>query len=83
MSELRKAEPSCVMTGIHEEQLLRVLGEVPEPLFPPEITDRLNRELGGETRYTLSEVVILLRRLSEKLVEQTSDGRWTLRRRLS
>ncbi len=82
MYALHEAESSGVMTVIHEEQLLRVLGEVPEPLFPSEITNRLNRELGGEIRFTPSEGVILLRRLSEKQVEQTSDGRWTLKRRM-
>jgi hypothetical protein len=65
-----------------EEQLLRILGEATEPLFPSEITDRLNRGLGARTPYTMMEVVMFLKRLSEH-VEQTSDGRWMLRRRLS
>ena len=57
------------MTVILEEQLLqllRLLGEEPEPLFPSEITDRLNRELGGETRFMLSEVVIFLKKVIRK-----------------
>lgn len=64
-----------------EEQLLRILGEATEPLFPPEITDRLNRGLGARTPYTMMEVVMFLKRLNTQ-VEQTSDGRWTLKQRM-
>jgi len=65
-----------------EELLLRILGEASEAMFPSEITDRLNHELGTRTPYTLTEVVMLLKRLTEQVV-QTADGRWTLKQRLS
>jgi hypothetical protein len=66
----------------HEEHILRILGEAADPLFPSEITDRLNRELGGGTAYRMTEVVMRLTNLSHQ-VAQLRDGRWTLKRRLS
>ena len=63
----------------HDEHILRILGEATEPLFPSETTDRLNRELGGAA-YTMTEVVMHLARLKDK-VAQLPDGRWTLKRR--
>jgi hypothetical protein len=66
----------------HEEHILRILGEAIEPLFPSEITDRLNRELGGGTAYRMTEVVLRLSGLKEH-ASQLRDGRWTLKRRLS
>jgi len=65
-----------------QEQLVRILGEAPEPLFPSEITARLNQSLGGRTPYTITEVVMFLKRLADQ-IEQTSDGRWALKRRMS
>jgi hypothetical protein len=41
----------------------------------------LNREVGTRTPYTITEVVMLLKRLTEQ-VEQIADGRWTLKRRI-
>jgi hypothetical protein len=66
----------------HEEHILRILGEATEPLFPSEITDRLNRELGGGAAYRMTEVVLRLTTLSREVAQQR-DGRWTLTRRLS
>jgi hypothetical protein len=60
---------------------VRILGEATEAMFPSEITDRLNRELGTRTPYTITEVVMLLKRLTEQ-VEQIAGGRWTLKRRI-
>jgi hypothetical protein len=65
-----------------EEQLLRILGEATERIFPSEITDRLNRKLGTRTPYTITEIVMFLKRLTEQVV-QTADGRWTLKRRIT
>jgi hypothetical protein len=39
-----------------DEQILRILGEATEPLFPSEITDRLNRERSGGAAYTMTKV---------------------------
>ena len=63
----------------HEEHIVRILGEATEPLFPSEITNCLNQELGGGTAYTMTEVVMRLKTLNE--VTQLPDGRWTLKRR--
>ena len=63
----------------HEEHIVRILGEATEPLFPSEITYRLNQELGGGTAYTMTEVVMRLKTLND--VTQLPDGRWTLKRR--
>jgi repressor of nif and glnA expression len=65
----------------HDEHILRILGEATEPLFPSEITDRLNRERGGGGAYTMTKVVMRLKNLDER-VAQLSDGRWTLKQRM-
>jgi hypothetical protein len=36
-----------ILMSTQDEHILRILGEATEPLFLAEITDRLNRELGG------------------------------------
>jgi len=66
----------------HEEHILRILGEATEPLFPSEIADRLTVELGSGIAFTMAEVVLRLKRTAG-LVEQSDDGRWTLKRRAS
>jgi hypothetical protein len=66
----------------HEEHILRILGEVTEPLFPSEIAERLNHELGPGAAYTPTEIVTRLQALEKELAQQ-SDGRWTLKRRMS
>ena len=63
----------------HEEHILRILSEAAEPLFPSEITDRLNRELGPGAAYTTTEIVWRLNGVGEE-VAQMPDGRWTLKR---
>jgi predicted Zn-ribbon and HTH transcriptional regulator len=63
----------------HEEHILRILGEATEPLFPSEIAERLNRELGPAGAYTSLEIVARLKRMSDQVV-QTPDGRWMLKR---
>ena len=65
----------------HEEHILRILAEATEPLFTSEITDRMNAEVGGEGAYTMSEISTRLHGLSAQ-VEQLTDGRWTLKRRM-
>jgi hypothetical protein len=63
-----------------ESYILRILGESSDPLFPSEITERLNLELGAGERYTMTEVAMRLKTLDQK-VEQQPDGRWTLKGR--
>ncbi len=63
----------------HEEHILRILGEAADPLFPSEIAERLNRELGPSGAYTSLEIVARLKHLSDQ-VAQTPDGRWMLKR---
>jgi hypothetical protein len=63
-----------------EEHIVRVLRESSEPLFPSEISERLNDELGSGAAYTTTEIVTRLIGLGER-VEQLPDGGWTLKRR--
>ena len=63
-----------------ERYILRILGEANDPLFPSEITDRLNLELRAGERYTMTDVAMRLKTLDRK-VEQLPDGRWTMRGR--
>jgi hypothetical protein len=63
-----------------DEYILRILGEATEPLFPSEITDRLNRERGRGAAQTMTEVVMRLKSLAPR-VTQLPDGRWILNRR--
>jgi hypothetical protein len=64
-----------------DEIIVRILGEAKDALFPSEITDHLNQEL-GQTRYRVTEVVICRSSLKQQ-TSQLSDGRWTLKRQLS
>ena len=43
-----------------EQYILRILGEATDPLFPSEITERLNYELGSGATYTVDEVAMRL-----------------------
>ena len=63
-----------------DEHILRILGEATEPLFPSEITDRLNRERGKGAPHSMTKVVMRLQSLGKR-VAQLPDGRWTLNRR--
>jgi hypothetical protein len=65
---------------IRDEDILQILREAPEPLFPSEITSRLNSEFGA--RVTVDEVATRLTRLKQG-VGQMPDGRWTVKRRLA
>ena len=66
------------MMHAHKEEVLRILAEANEPLYPSEITDALNRR--AKTVYNLADVVTALKTLED--LKQTSDGRWTLKRRV-
>jgi predicted Zn-ribbon and HTH transcriptional regulator len=65
----------------HEEYILGILGEATEPLFPSEIAERLNRELGSAGVYTSLEITARLKYMSDQAV-QVQDGRWMLKRLL-
>jgi hypothetical protein len=71
--------PSDAVSG-DEQYILRILAEATEPLFPSEITERLNFELGSGATYTVDEVALRLKALDQKL-DQIADGRWTLKGR--
>jgi repressor of nif and glnA expression len=62
-----------------ELQILRILAEASEPMFPSQIAESLNTELVSGTDYDVSEVIKHLQSLGEHVV-QISDGRWTLKR---
>jgi hypothetical protein len=63
-----------------EEHIVRVLCDSPEPLFPSEIAERLNGELGSGAAYTTTEVVTRLIGLGDR-VAQLPDGGWALKQR--
>ena len=47
-----------ILMSTQDEHILRILGEATEPLFPSEITDRLNRDGSGGAAYTMTKVVM-------------------------
>lgn len=63
-----------------EELLLQILGQATTPLFPSEITDRLNDERGEQVAHSMTEIVLLLKGLGKRVV-QLPDKRWILNRR--
>ncbi len=80
LSEVRRDEPGGLMScPTPEERIQRILGEAIEPLFPSEITERLNHELGPGSAYSRSEVMTCLQGLAKE-VTQLIDGRWMLKR---
>ena len=64
-----------------QQQILRILAELGEPMFPSEIAECLNAELVSGADYNASEVIKFLQLLDEHVV-QGRDGRWVLRRLL-
>jgi len=63
--------------SIHEEAVVRILGEATEPLFASEIVERLNRQLRPAAAYTNVEVGRVLQGLREHAV-LLADGCWML-----
>jgi len=63
-----------------EEDILRVLSEASEPLYSSEIAARLNHEL-GEQAYWPMDVVKRMNAMADQVI-QSSDGRWTMKRRM-
>ena len=81
LPEVRGIEPSrLICMPIRDEDILRILREVAEPLFASEITVRLNHEFGAGS--TVDEVATRLTRFKDGIA-QLPDGRWTLKRRLA
>ena len=66
----------------HEEYILRILSEATDPLFPSEITERLNREISHGSAYTAMAIAARLQGLDRQLA-QLPDGRWTLKQRVA
>jgi hypothetical protein len=64
-----------------ERNILRILSEAEAPLFPSQITERVNFELGSGAPYSMTEVAMLLVTLSLE-VDQLPDGRWASKRRM-
>jgi repressor of nif and glnA expression len=64
-----------------EQQIVRILAESGEPMYPSQIAESLNTELVSGTDYEAGEVIKHLQSLGEHVI-QVSDGRWTLRRLL-
>jgi hypothetical protein len=68
-------------TVADEQYILRILSDAKDPLFPSEITERVNYELMSGTPYSMTEVAIRLMNM-ESEVDQLPDGRWALKRRM-
>ena len=58
----------------HEHHILRILGEATEPLFPSEIAERLNRELGAADVYTSLEIAARLKHMCDQAVLRMDVG---------
>ncbi len=77
LSEVRRVGPGRVIEmPTHEEHILRVLGESGEPLFLSEITERLNRELGDGAAHRTTEVVMGLKKETQRA--RCAAAGWTL-----
>jgi repressor of nif and glnA expression len=63
-----------------EQQILRILAESGEPMFPSQIAECLNTELVSGTDYDAGEVIKHLQFWRTGC--PISDGRWTLKRLL-
>jgi hypothetical protein len=63
-----------------EGYILRILSEARDPLFPSEVTERVNYELTCGAPYTMTEVAMRLMTMN-RAVNQLPDGRWTLKHR--
>jgi hypothetical protein len=63
-----------------EEHILRVLSEASEPLYSSDIAASLNHEL-GEQAYGPMDVVKRMQGMADQVI-QSSDGRWTSKRRM-
>ena len=62
----------------HEDHILHILSEAPEPLLPSEIAGRLNREFQRDA-FAPMDIVKRLQGMRQK-VEKLTDGRWRLKR---
>jgi hypothetical protein len=65
-----------------ETYILRILSESRDPLFPSEVTERVNFELICGAPYTMTEVAMRLMTMN-RAVDQLPDGRWTLKQQMA
>lgn len=61
-----------------ESYILRILSEARSPLFPSQVTERVNYELMSGDPYTMTEVAMRLMTM-DNAVDQLSDGSWTVK----
>ncbi len=61
-----------------ESYILRILAEARSPLFPSQVTERVNYELISGDPFTMTEVAMRLMAMQDA-VDQLSDGSWTLK----
>jgi hypothetical protein len=81
MPEVPGVEPRRVIPmSSPDEHVLRILGEATVPLYSSEIAARLNRDLPPGAQWQPSDVVQLMLTMDDQ-VSQSSDGRWTVKRR--
>jgi hypothetical protein len=79
---VKKTHGKRKRTSPDEGYILRILSEARDPLFPSEVTERVNYELVCGAPYTMTEVAMRLMTMN-RAVGQLSDGRWTLRTRMN
>lgn len=61
-----------------ETYILRILAEAESPLFPSQVTERVNYELMSGDPFTMTEVALRLMAMDDA-VNQLSDGTWILK----
>jgi hypothetical protein len=73
---LKRAQARQQRLSPDESYILRILAEARSPLFPSQVTERMNYELMSGAPFTMTEVAIRLMTMNQA-VEQLSDGSWT------
>jgi hypothetical protein len=61
-----------------ESYILRILADAESPLFPSQVTERVNYELMSGDAFTMTEVAMRLMTMHHA-VDQLSDGSWTVK----
>jgi hypothetical protein len=62
-----------------ERYILRILSESGSPLYPSQVTERVNYELMSGDPFTMTEVAMRLTAM-DQAVDQLSDGSWAAKR---
>lgn len=74
----KRAESRQKRLSPDESYILRILSEARSPLFPSQVTERVNYELMSGDPYTMTEVALRLMTMNDA-VDQLSDGSWAIK----